>query len=303
MHAFDMDPYEPLIPPSDTMEQEVILEEEIVLALSALHPMLAGLSIETDGEGWPCIDLADLAGAAFILPSTSVRLLDIAHLLCSGVAGEHTVRVSDKGFDALLGQLQYQQQRGLSAQHGHPAFAPRPSGCAFSASGAKRCAGRWWHPPQGHRAEHPARQFIRIAREAMAAPSSRRASAECRRPPQKGPRGSGRFSALPGPLYRFSLDFSSVLFMMGYSRVLAYLHEPNKTVETDRLPAVCLRTGPPKGVDRRSSVLFVFYFRRGEIGEQRLPGHRAQKFQRRGAAPQTTSACECQALHFMFRNI
>jgi len=129
VHAFDMDPYEPLIPPSDTMEQEVILEEEIVLALSALHPLLAGLSIGTDGEGWPSIDLADLAGAAFILPSTSVRLLDIAHLLCSGVAGEHTVRVSDKGFDALLGLFP------------HPGQSDAPAG-----SGGL---------PQGHRAEHP----------------------------------------------------------------------------------------------------------------------------------------------------
>lgn len=170
VHAFDMDPYEPLIPPSDTMEQEVILEEEIVLALSALHPLLAGLSIGTDGEGWPSIDLADLAGAAFILPSTSVRLLDIAHLLCSGVAGEHTVRVSDKGFDALLGQLQYSNSVAF-LPNTVIRFCPTAIGVRFF-----RIRGKAMRRPvvaaypKGIELNTPARQFIRIARQAMAAP-------------------------------------------------------------------------------------------------------------------------------------
>lgn len=170
VHAFDMAPYEPLLPPSDTMEQEVLMQEEIVLAISALHPLLAGLPVGTDDEGWPCIDLADLAGAAFILPSTSVRLLDIARLLCAGMKGEHTVRVSDKGFDALLGQLQYSNSVAFLPST-VIRFCPTAIGVRFfRIQGKKVCRPVVAAYPKGIGLNAPARQFIEIARKTMAAP-------------------------------------------------------------------------------------------------------------------------------------
>lgn len=170
VHAFDMEHYPPTLPPGGSMEQEVLMQEEIVLALSALNPLLAGLAIETDREGWPCIDLAGLTGASFILPSTSVRLLDIAHLLCEGMQGEHTVRVSDKGFDALLGQLQYSNSAAFLPST-VIRFCPSAIGVRFfRIKGKKVCRPVVAAYPKGIELNAPARQFIRIARETMAAP-------------------------------------------------------------------------------------------------------------------------------------
>ncbi|MDR3728180.1 MAG: LysR family transcriptional regulator [Oscillospiraceae bacterium] len=78
LHAFDMDPPEPQIPLGGSMQHEVLFEEEILVTMSSKHPLLKTLKVDYDANGWPCISLRDLQDFAFILQSTSLRLLEIA---------------------------------------------------------------------------------------------------------------------------------------------------------------------------------------------------------------------------------
>lgn len=105
-HAFDMEPFEPLVPEMDGWQHEVLFEEEILVAASSSHPLVKRLPKILDASGWATIALSDLENMMFMLPSTSPRLRDIACRYL-GSAASQRLHIVEKGFDDMIAQLQY----------------------------------------------------------------------------------------------------------------------------------------------------------------------------------------------------
>lgn len=107
LHAFDMEPYEPLIPMMEDWKHVVLFEEEILVAMSSSHPLLHSISVSTDDTGISTISLKDIRNKAFIFTSTSLRLRDIAFRYLGDSTLDQKIHIMEKGFDDMIGHLQY----------------------------------------------------------------------------------------------------------------------------------------------------------------------------------------------------